>query len=148
MPPIFRPKIVQTKDEWSSSSNSAYYFHYTSVFNARCILRDKIINTSQARIPCFGRGVFMTMMGPDLSDHELIENNYRGNYKYQSKTECAFGILKSSLGGGIKKIYDKFGPHRDVWRFDYAIDLNTVKYVVVIRSAFHSYIESELKDLV
>ena len=88
-------KIVTVHD-WNDR-NDDYIYHYTDVNSAIKILEQKVVLKTQARIPSFGSGVFMTELSPKKSDAELIQNNYRGNGKYASRVECAFAFKKKHL---------------------------------------------------
>lgn len=77
----------------------------------------------------------MTIVSPYKSDEKLINNNYRGNYKFASKVECAFAFHKCHLNP--QKIYDSKDYTRDLWRCDHPIDLNMIDFKLVVRSNGH-----------
>lgn len=124
-----KTKIIRVEN-WSSSSD--YYYHYTSVLNAVSILINKKINANPARVHCFGYGVFLTNLDPILSNHDLVVNNYRGNYKYYERTFIAFAFPKTTLK--VKKITDKFNQRRDVLRHNGDIYLTDHDFRMIIRS--------------
>ena len=96
------------------------------------ILKEKEIKVSQARIPKFGTGVFLTDLDPTSSTHELLVNNYNGNYKYQSKTQCAFALPRNYLK--LVKLYDRINAPRSVYRSDESIRLEKLKFYLVLRN--------------
>ena len=129
-------KIVSV-DEWNNQHDD-YVYHYTDFNSAISILKHNILFTSQARIPRFGRGVFMTKHSPNKSDYELIQNNYQGNWKYASKVECAFAFVSAYLDA--KKFRDYRDFNRDLWKHDENIFLNTVEFTLILRKEQHLYL--------
>jgi hypothetical protein len=132
-PYAFRER-VREKHQWYDSC-SRHYYHYTSLTNAMLILESKNITTTVARWRDFGHGVFMTIMEPNKSDHELLENNYRGNSRYLERIECAFAIRNCDIAAS--KVNDRYG--RDVWRCDSDIDLETVEFYLINRTSRSIY---------
>ena len=90
------------------------------------------INTTTARIPRFGSGVFMTKMPPTKPRSTLLENIYLNNSKYDSKLECAFAIQEYSINAF--KFTDPMHPSRDLWKVHDHIDLTSCNFNVVIRN--------------
>lgn len=136
--------------EWHYFSHNYDIFHFTSRVNADSILDDRFIRPTQARVHCkfqifflknyfflklillgFGFGVFLTTLGPENSDHTLIENNYQGNTKYSAKVECAFAFDSNELKP--IQIRDRRDWSRDIWRIDYRIELNNFEFKLVYR---------------
>ena len=121
---------------WHDSSNS-YYYHYTSLLNARQILKDRKIKANIPKVKYFGKGIFFTVLKPNSPDEHIIKNNYIYYSKaYLSNVQCAFAFLRNDLI--LKKKYDKFS--RDIWRHDGDINLNHIKFKVVIRDKNFSYL--------
>ena len=132
---VFKIDTVYSSN-WHDSSNS-YYYHYTSLLNARQILKDRKIKASIPKVKYFGKGIFFTVLKPNSPDEHIIKNNYIYYSKaYLSNVQCAFAFLRNDLI--LKKMYDKFS--RDIWRHDGDINLNHIKFKVVIRDKNFSYL--------
>ena len=129
-------KIVAVYD-WNDQ-NDDYIYHYTNISNALNILNEKVLRTTQARIPRFGRGVFMTKCPPNLSDNELIQNNYQGNRKYVSKVKCAFAFERAYLNAHQLLVYND--SNRDLWRYDYDIYLYNKEFTLILRKKKDFYL--------
>ena len=132
-------KIVTVHD-WNDR-NDDYIYHYTDVNSAIKILEQKVVLKTQARIPSFGSGVFMTELSPKKSDAELIQNNYRGNGKYASRVECAFAFKKKHLNA--TKFIDKMEIGRDLWRKEDHVFLTDMAFALVVRKEHHFYLVSD-----
>ncbi len=126
-------KIVAIYD-WNDQ-NDDYIYHYTNTSNAIHILKEKVFRTTQARIPRFGRGVFMTKFPPNLSDNELIQNNYQGNRKYAPKVKCAFAFERAYLNA-----HQLLDFNRDLWRYDYDIYLFDKEFTLILRKKKDFYL--------
>lgn len=61
-------------NNWKKNSN--YYYHYTSIDNARQILDDKVIRAKKPKVKQFPKAVYFTALCPHSKDKELIKNNY------------------------------------------------------------------------
>ena len=129
---IFNKKIFLIKHYLDWNENDAFYYHYTSKYSARQILNDMKIMATDARIPHFGYGVFLTKLGPKEENDTLLENNYRGNSKYEDRIECAFALKNNSINR-FAKIFDRFYPSRDVWKSIKDIDLNRSRFFLIFR---------------
>jgi hypothetical protein len=113
---------------------SLYYYHYTSLNNAKQILRDRKIIAILPKVKHFGEGVYFTILKPDSTDRNLIENNYiYFSDTYLNKIQCAFAFHKNDLF--LKKINDKF--NRDVWKHADDIDLNQMDYKIIMRNPYN-----------
>jgi hypothetical protein len=78
----------------------------------------------------FDKGVFFTICKPDLSDEELIVNNYiHYSNRYLNKIQCAFAFHVNDLY--LIKIFDKY--NRDVWEHAGDIDLNQIDFKIIVR---------------
>ena len=122
-----------SKDEWKKMKpdNVNYVYHYTSEYNASLILTTMCILPTIARVKKFGRGVFLTELSPDLSTDRILGNNYQGNNKYRSKTQCAFALPKADFN--VHRIYDPRDPKRDLWRIDTEVDLKKTEFYLINR---------------
>jgi hypothetical protein len=120
--------FIFSNREWRRSN---YIYHYTSTFYAKLILRDQVINTTTCRIPNYEHGVFLTIHPPSESTHFLVQNNYRGNNKYISRVECAFGFPRSEFFGKITKKNDR--DNRDIHYCKTPILLGNHKYSLILR---------------
>ena len=115
--------------------NEELIYHYTSSKNAKAILKDMLIKTTQSRINT-GHGVFMTVLHPNLSNEELLINNYNGNYeKYLEKLQVAFAFKKDAIN--VIKLYSRKVEKRDVWRHDTPIDLRKVDFFLINRTDYN-----------
>ena len=127
-------------DDWPRYSNPNYVYHYTSHASADSIVKEKVINVSQARIQHFGTGVFLTELDPTATTHEIIVNNYNGSYKHVHKTECAFALPRNALK--MTKLSDPLHPSRNVFRTDNPIYLDQLRYYLVSRSSRSNPVEN------
>ena len=122
-------KIVAVHD-WHDQ-NDDYIYHYTNIPNAVKIIEEKVLRIAQSRIHQFGSGVFMTKVHPKNSDTELIQNNYRGNWKFAAKVQCAFAFDSQLLKA--KKFIDYLFNERDLWRNDSDIYLHNKEFTLILR---------------
>lgn len=108
-----------------------YLYHYTSIDNAREIVRDKVLRSFQPKVQIFPVGVYFTALSPHFNYLTIIINNYIHYSKsYVEKVECAIAIDMRELK--FEKILDKkYG--RDVWRYPNDINLESVKFKIVLR---------------
>jgi hypothetical protein len=119
--------------EWKRYYNPRHYlFHYTSTRNAMSILEDMRINLTNARIPQFGTGVFLTKRPPQTNNEQLIYHIYRGNWRLEERLDCAFAIDTRNIDA--IRIYDSQYPDRNVWKCDDEIDLFEHDFHLVIRN--------------
>ncbi len=123
-----------TLSEWKNKNDrNDYVFHYTTLQNAKSILRMMKIKVTEARIKKFGTGVFMTKMEPIEAESTLLHNIYLGNPKYESRLECAFAIHKHH--SRAYEFNDPMYPRRDLWKSNNDIHLNEDNFVLVIRKS-------------
>ena len=119
--------------QWSyfrrQNNNVAYYFHYTSREIVFKIMSDRKLKPTWSRVTQFGHGVFLTELDPCTSDDELLENNYRGNYKYNERIQYAIAIPKHQIRA--IQILDNY--NRNIYRCDYEIDLDSVDFRLISR---------------
>lgn len=106
-----------------------YYFHYTSRESVHQIMSDQKLRPTSARVTKFGHGIFFTELDPSNSDRDLIENNYRGNYKYLERIQYSIAIPKYQIR--VRPVNDNF--NRSILRCDYEIDLNMVDFRLINR---------------
>ena len=118
--------------EWSYLSSHdyiEYYFHYTSRESVHQIMSDQKLRPTSARVTKFGHGIFFTELDPSNSDRDLIENNYRDNYKYLERIQYSIAIPKYQIR--VRPVNDNF--NRSILRCDYEIDLNMVDFRLINR---------------
>ena len=133
--PILNVDNVFSVNEWHDYS-SEYIYHYTTIHNAKEILRDKVINANWPKRHNYGKGVFFTILPPNRNDRDLIVNNYIYlSHKYFSNVECAFAFKKSDLN--LKRINADCG--RDVWCFNGDINLVGIQFRLVVRKNKHTF---------
>lgn len=114
---------------WDRNSDS-YYYHYTSIENARQILNDKIIIAKKPKVNIFPTAVYFTTLSPHSTDIALIKNNYiHYNENYKRNIKCVFAIEKSDLE--LDKINDRH--NRDIWSYLSDIDLTIVNFKLILR---------------
>ena len=131
---LLKIDIVKLSD-WNDS-DSFYYYHYTSLNNARQILRDRKLKANIPKVKHFGKGIFFTVLEPSSTDEQLIKNNYIYYSKaYLSNVECAFAFHENDLF--LKKLRDKFS--RDVWKCNDDIDLSQVNCKIIIRKTNYRF---------
>ena len=115
--------------DWGFRDN--YVYHYTSIYNAKKILKDMRIQVNDARVHHFGTGVFMTKLSPCFKNKKLLWNNFLSNPKYLERLECAFAFRDN---GSFFKFQDPKNPLRDLWKCNYDIDLKTKsEFYLIIR---------------
>lgn len=123
----FQIDIVDLND-WND--NNSYFYHYTSLHNARLILADRKLIAFLPKIQHFGKGIYFTVLKPSTNEEQLIKNNYIYYAKtYLSNIQCAFAFKKNDLL--LTKITDRF--NRDIWKYGNDIDLNRINFKIVIR---------------
>jgi cbb3-type cytochrome oxidase subunit 3 len=123
----FQIDIIDLND-WND--NKSYFYHYTSLNNARLILEDRTLIAFLPKIQHFGKGIYFTVLKPSSSEEQLIKNNYIYFTKtYLSNIQCAFAFRKNDLL--LTKITDRF--NRDIWKYGNDIDLNRINFKIVIR---------------
>jgi hypothetical protein len=130
---LFAHRICNKYEWWHTGD---FLYHFTSRANARDILVTQCICAQNARIQCFGIGVFMTEMSPMASDQDLLVNNYRGNSKYYDRIQCAFAFRKRD--SFARKFFDLTNFSRDLWRCDASIDLSRVDFFLIDRSEVYT----------
>ena len=130
----FKIDIVELSN-WNDS-DSVYYYHYTSLNNARQILRDRKIKANIPKVKHFGRGIFFTVLEPNSADEHIIKNNYIYYSKaYVGNIQCAFAFHKNDMY--LRKVYDKF--NRDVWKREDDIDLNRNDFKIIVRQTNYRF---------
>ncbi len=121
------------EDLYWGCNNENFWYHYTSKYFAKLILKDMKIKITNSRLVRFGVGVFMTKMPPCADEDELLANNYihKSRY-YRTKLECAFAI-KPNHSMRFQQLADKFDLSRDIWKCDTDIDLNQCEFYLIMR---------------
>ena len=83
-----------------------HLYHYTSIDNAREIVRDKVLRAFKPKVQIFPVGVYFTALSPLLNNRAIIMNNYIHYSKsYVKKVKCAIAIDMRELK--FEKILDK-----------------------------------------
>jgi hypothetical protein len=120
---------IYSINEWNDQ-NSSYYYHYTSIRNAKLIIRDKALIAKMPKRDQYGKGVFFTKLKPSFSDYDLICNNYiHYSNKFFTKVECAFAFSKNE----IDLMHLNVDRGRDVWCCGNDINLNNYEFKLIAR---------------
>ena len=120
---------IFTIHDWLDNSGT-YYYHYTSIKNAKKIIEDQLLIAKVPKRNQYGSAVFFTKLKPNSNDNDLICNNYiHYSNKFVKKIECAFAINRNHIE--LQNINADRG--RDVWCHRKNVNLKHVEFKLIIR---------------
>ena len=114
-------RIINVSD-WSIKDN--FYFYYTSIYNARLILKEmKIICSMDSSSETYG-GFFLTKINPNQNNDDLM--SFYKNLKYM---QVVFAIIDKDVVCSKKKV------KKDFWIINDDIDLNSCYFFIILNSS-------------
>jgi hypothetical protein len=114
-------RIINAMD-WSFKEN--YYYYYTSIYNARLILKEMKISCSMDSSSATYGGFFLSKINPKENNDELI--SFYENVKY---IQVVFAIIDKDIECSRKKRVKK-----NFWFISSDIDLNLCYFFIILNN--------------